>query len=470
MNFEDVRWNGQTYRRCLDCGRFGRATWTHDCTVSTSWFLAPEDIEKNNAVIVAAKILEIAPGAPRAAVEEVLGRLSEILAIWPHEMRTPQFVWEVQDIASRHLGSVGVEDAGELVSAAVMEAINKESFARAKERLLQQREREIETKAQHVGQARQQMLSALAATMRRGGAEKETIEAALVAENRRCVPPLLPKELEDIARTVALYAPDDVPRTRDLTKQIKKVIKGAPPPEDETLPNFRVDKVLIADSDPPKYWLTINGVDHEWTAGELSSATRFKQRFMEAVRRVPLRLPKSAEAWDELVDSWLAKAITVSQPPDASPSIFMRDYISRGLEGLAIGDGLLDLESGKAIFHDGRFCFKSIAALKIAREENSRIGSHEVCDHLRLLGFDYVVVNLKREPPASGFKSVRVWRSPEAVVEPATPADESAEPGAGGNGNGADHVGLSAPTVPDGPPGPTPPTPEDPDESFDLPL
>lgn len=466
MNFEDVRWNGQTYRRCLDCGRFGKETWKHDCTVSTSWFLHVEDIEKNNAVIVASKILLLEPGVSRPAVEEVLGRLSEVLAVWPHEMRTAAFVFEVQDIASRHLGSIGIDDAGELVSAAVLEAINKESFALARESLLRQREKEIEAKAQHVGQARQQMLSALAATMRRGGAEKETIEAALVAENRRCVPPLLPKELEEIARTVALYHPDEVPRTRDLAKQIKKATSKSPPPaEDEHLPNFRVDKVLIVDSDPPKYWLTINGTDHEWTAGELSSATRFKQRFMEAVRRVPLRLPKSPEAWDELVDGWLSKATTVEQAPDASPALFLRDHISRGLEGLAIGDGIVDLESGKAIVHDGWFCFKSVAAVKIARELDGRIGSHDVCDHLRILGFESAIVNLKREPPAEGLKSVRVWRAPERV-KPAAASPPSGE-AVGGNGHDSTHVGAGGE---DGPLGPTPPTPDDTDESFDLPL
>ncbi|MGH9463917.1 MAG: hypothetical protein ACRD1X_22165 [Vicinamibacteria bacterium] len=468
MRFEDIRWNGKTYQRCLDCGRFGRQGWKHDCAVSTSWFLSIEDIERQNAVIHASKVLDLHSGATEAAVEEVLGRLAELLAIWPHDMRTAAFVWEVQDIASRHLGSIGIDDAGELVQAAVMEAINKESRALAREQMQAQREREIETKAQHVGMARQQMLSALAATMRRGGAEQETIEAALVAENRRCVPPLLPKELTDIARTVALYAPSDVPRTRDLAVAIKKATKGPPPAQDEHLPNFRVDKVLIADSDPPRYWLTIDGKEYQWSAAELSSATRFKLRFITAVRRVPLRLPKSPEAWDELVDSWLAKATTVQQPPDASPEILVRDHVSRGLEGLAVGDGILDLESGKGIVHDGRFCFKSIAAVRIARELDGRIGSHEVCDHLRILGFDYVVVNLHRDPPQTGFKAIRVWRAPVGMnvdgSEEAPPATH------GGNGHEVAPVGVAPPSAPEDRPEPTPPTPEDPDETFDLPL
>ncbi len=50
-------------------------------------------------------------------------------------------------------------------------------------------------------------LTSLAGTMRRRGACEEAILAALLVENRRCMPPLEGDEVQTIARSVARYAP-----------------------------------------------------------------------------------------------------------------------------------------------------------------------------------------------------------------------------------------------------------------------
>jgi putative DNA primase/helicase len=51
-------------------------------------------------------------------------------------------------------------------------------------------------------------LTSLAGTMRRRGMTSEAIEAALLAENKRCAPPLPDVQVEKIARSVARYAPN----------------------------------------------------------------------------------------------------------------------------------------------------------------------------------------------------------------------------------------------------------------------
>lgn len=416
---------------------------------------------RRNWIIAGSRILDLEVGASRADIEERVGQIAEFVAIVPPDRATFEYTIEVRKVSVAHLQGLGVEDAEELVEAAIAKGQELRSADLHRDLEFKQREAELLEKEKHRYGARHEVLVALAATMRRGGFNQTTIYAALVAENRRCEPPLTPDELDAITKEISRFAPQDVPRTRQLTTEIKKAVKaatsGPPPDADESLPNFRVEKVVVFDSDPPQYFLTIDGVEYLWTAEELSSVTRFKLRFIKAVRRVPLRLPKVPGMWDQLVDSWLARATTVSMPPDASPEIFVRDHVSRGLEGLAIGDGLIDIENGKGIVHEDRFCFKSIAAVRIARELEAGIGTHQVCGHLRDLGYDNVVISLRIDPDKAEYKAVRVWRSPTPVTNA---PDQVPTSGAGaGNGNGA-HVGVGATPADDVIPGPT-------DESYD---
>jgi len=63
---------------------------------------------------------------------------------------------------------------------------------------------------------RNSTLASIAGAMRRRGLTAEEIEAALLVVNRRCVPPLDEREVSRIARSVARYAPAEVPRALRL--------------------------------------------------------------------------------------------------------------------------------------------------------------------------------------------------------------------------------------------------------------
>jgi hypothetical protein len=432
---------------------------------------------RQNWVIGASGVLDLPQGASGDAILDVMGKVAELIAILPADQATPTAMSEMHRVSVAHLLSIGAMDADELVHAALMKGF--ELRARDDERTAQvaQREKELQEKEAHRGVARSQMLIALAATMRRGGFNETTIYAALVAENRRCDPPLVPDELSAIAKQVCRFAPQDVPWTRKVAAEIKKAIKGPGPSEDESLPNFRVEKVLIVDSDPPHYWLTIDGEAYLWTAEELSSATRFKLRYLKTVRRMPQRLPTTPAAWDEMVDAWLSRATTVAQPPDASPAILIREHIQHGIVGLPQGSVPLDLDDGSAVMHSGRITFKSIAAVKIARELDGHIGSHYVCDHLRILGYVYRSLNYKLDD--GSYKSVKVWVGPDPEPTPPTPETPETpetpgnghdpEPLHGGNGHGLPQAVQEAPPPTDDDlPFPTPTDIDD--DSEDIPF
>jgi putative DNA primase/helicase len=67
-------------------------------------------------------------------------------------------------------------------------------------------------------------LTSLAGTMRRRGFSKEAIEAALfVVNEQQCDPPLSESEVEGIARSVARYAPSDVPDLSRLVSRFHRI-------------------------------------------------------------------------------------------------------------------------------------------------------------------------------------------------------------------------------------------------------
>lgn len=56
---------------------------------------------------------------------------------------------------------------------------------------------------------RNKTLTSMAGTMRRGGMSQGAIEAALLAENAKCTPPLPEKDIREIAKSVSRYAPGE---------------------------------------------------------------------------------------------------------------------------------------------------------------------------------------------------------------------------------------------------------------------
>jgi hypothetical protein len=469
VNVTEVIHGGKTYLRCGDCGRYGRPGWPHDCAVSKSWCKTLEEVERRHGIVEASKILSLGPESSRDAVLACVASMESIIAVWPESMRTPGFMLELRDIATTHLVSIGVEDGAELVEAAIMRAITAESRARAKEEADAARDAEEEKRAANylIGDARRNWLVKIAADMRRNGASKEPIKAALAISNaQRCRPELPDEDIDAIATAVCRYDPKSVPRAETVRKDAAREKRGAPPTLDEyeAALDFQVQEVLLVKADPPRYYLTIDGAKYLFTAPELLSIPKFTTRFMEALGFPPLGLPKGVDDWHRIVKKWCKKATLHQQPEDASTENAIRLYIARGLRGLGLGQKIGDLDEGKYLLTKaGEMAIYSDTARKIAHEYDGRLGIQAICDHLRNLHFEGKSCRLGVENA-----SVYAWVGPIPPAPRSEEPEEGSPEGPGPNGHGAVEPPMAASgsydeDVP-------PPTEAYTDETDDLPL
>jgi hypothetical protein len=468
VNFEDISRGGKKYLRCGTCGRYGRPGWPHDCGVTKSWCRTLEEVERRHGVVDASKILDLEPESARELVLERVAIMESMLAVWPESMRTPSFVMELREIATTHLVSIGVDDGGELVEAAILRAVDAASRARAQEvldRALEEAERAREASFV-IGDARRNWLVKLASDMRRNRMERDAIVAALALSNaQRCRPELSEEDVGAIATAVCRYDPASVPRKETVKKDASREKKGVAPTLDEyeSMLDFKVEKVLLVASDPPRYYLKFDcdAKEHLFTTQELLGIAPFRGRFMEALGFPPLGLPKQIDDWHRIVKKWCKQATRYEQPDDASPEMALRLHIARGLRSLGLGTTVADLEDGKYLLTKaGEMAIDSATARKIAHEYDLRAGIQAICDHLRHLGFHGKSCRL-----GSDGASVYAWVGPIPTV--AAPPPDSDEGSSNGNGAVHEEVEPMAASAYDDAPLPTDPYTEDPD---DLPL
>lgn len=145
---------------------------------------------------------------------------------------------------------------------------------------------------------RDQALTSLAGTMRRRGMTAESIEAALLAENRaRCVPPLPDADVRRIARSVARYpAAAEFPIVTGVTsfRQLRKVT-----------------------TTPPTYRLEINGVDIvDIKTNQLLNYTALRNVVMEQLD--VLLPPMKPTEWSDQLSALLVDLVHLPAPEDAS--------------------------------------------------------------------------------------------------------------------------------------------------------
>jgi len=265
-------------------------------------------------------------------------------------------------------------------------------------------------------------LASLAGAMRRRGMSEAALTAALLVENARaCKPPLADAEVRRIAHSIARYAPTSV--------TAKAVAKAGEPPEDDGTNgtngkrpkglNFDVTRIRTFTSIPAIHELTITMAGAEvvltMNTKELTTRGVFKTRVVDALGRVPT-LPTKPAQYDALVDHWLSVREVVSQPPEASPAVLLRDRTERAVNNLSIGEEASDLDRGTACLHNGLKVFKASSIIDALRSPDAT--TQAVCKALRDLGFDSTKVWLDG-------KTHHVWAGPApAPRQPAVAPEE----------------------------------------------
>ncbi len=241
-----------------------------------------------------------------------------------------------------------------------------------------------------------------------------------------------PRELA----TALWHRPDGAARAKGekyvaKTVQHALVLAAKSKPQGQGQPvglDFEVSRVVVLDSNPPVYHLTVDGEVLVLSSAELLSEYRFKKRFVEVLQRIP-RLPsglnKDEPTFEQHVNEWLKKAEVVHQPPEASRRGMLEEELRLIIDGLGEAEGRDDLDRGKALLVEGRRAFKTRNLARAVKDSSHvDLGTHELCDLLRSMGCTSRVVSLDGG-------AVRLWVAPECWPEETPePPSPSAQPGA----------------------------------------
>jgi hypothetical protein len=154
--------------------------------------------------------------------------------------------------------------------------------------------------------------------------------------------------------------------------------------------DFTVEKVRRYDSDPARYEFLIDGKVISLSSAELKTKGKLELRLLDALNRVPA-LPRKAEQYRLLVNSWLAQAEIVEMPPEASAAEALKEDVQRAIDGLPVGDSVEDLDHGKGCkLADGRVAFKAAAIHRLLRDDHPELGAAELCATLKSLKYESV--------------------------------------------------------------------------------
>jgi hypothetical protein len=155
--------------------------------------------------------------------------------------------------------------------------------------------------------------------------------------------------------------------------------------EEDAEIDFVVEKVRVFASVPPVHEILIAGKSITLTTSQLLSRDSFTLAFVNTHRRVPT-LPKR---WSEQVNTWLAEAEIVEQPPEASDEHALREAVQRVIADLPVGEEVGDLDHGKAVLLEGGAkAFKVDPVLKLLLEDWKGLKRNDLCRVLKDLGYE----------------------------------------------------------------------------------
>jgi hypothetical protein len=190
---------------------------------------------------------------------------------------------------------------------------------------------------------------------------------------------------------------------REALAFVEQAVQAAQESAQGTI-DFQVGNIVVRGSDPAIYHVEIDGRAVVLTADELLSPGKFKRRCVQALHRVP-RLPR-LEAWETLVNSWLAKADIVQLPPDATERGMHLEQIIAAIRGMNDGETADDLDRGRTVPADGRRWFKATPLLRRLHDfDLSYLRPNELGDLLLELGC------VPGRPYIAG-QRIRVWAIP----------------------------------------------------------
>lgn len=223
------------------------------------------------------------------------------------------------------------------------------------------------------------------------------------------------KQAKDVTDWVRAGFGDLQPLIDGAPEWTQPVATEQPEPEPESVSgdpdvDFEVAQMIIYETVPCHYQLTIEGQQLNLKVDDLMHAARFKRAFMQQLHRIP-KVPgrKPVRDWDSHVNTWLRMAERKDMPSEASDEGALRESIQAALDDMPITEEPKDLDRGQLIMVGDQRAFKARALLH-RLEDYQRLTLNELCAALRKMGCDSRSVRFHDQV-------LRTWVAPAKVEQ-----------------------------------------------------
>ncbi|MDF1561947.1 MAG: hypothetical protein P1V51_02815 [Deltaproteobacteria bacterium] len=207
---------------------------------------------------------------------------------------------------------------------------------------------------------------------------------------------------------------------RYIARTVARALEAATAAEEDDA-DVEVDAVTIYESDPVVVLFEVEGRTFEVNASQLATPTKFRERFINAVHRVPTL--QKGHAWTEWVNSVLENAERVEQPPEASTEAALREAVQDFISGLPDSDEPTALDS--RIYSQDREQFISLKIVLDGVKEDHDVTRTTLAATMRGLGHTGGH-RIRVEVEGQRTRQVRAWRL--APGSNRSEATESPEP------------------------------------------
>ena len=242
--------------------------------------------------------------------------------------------------------------------------------------------------------------------------QPDTWEQELNELNQQYMDPPLPfQEVADIAKSLRrkeyVYGCKKQPLAGYCNKEIcRGRTYGIATAAGDQDPGIMLDGLTQLTSDPPVWFVTVNGVRMQVTTDELVSPRLFAKRCVQELRFLPPNIKENK--WREIINPLLQSAEIVEAPSDAGPRGQFRVLVEQFVTGQQLGRDWEDILKGMPYPHDDGFVyFQSADLLRFLQNRQFReMKQHEIWAELRDMGAGHGQKSIKG-------KCRQLWHLPQ---------------------------------------------------------
>jgi len=159
----------------------------------------------------------------------------------------------------------------------------------------------------------------------------------------------------------------------------------------------------------PRYILSVNGKDINFSRPELTNNIKFREKVFEKLDRMPPRMNNNM--WDQMIQHWLLNHTVIEIPYELTETANLGSYLKDFIEAAPEAQQRSDLLRGQVLLEHGSYLFHFEAFSKYLQQHRYPVKSANILwTQLRSLGLE------KKSTTVAGNKKLNYWMVNESMV------------------------------------------------------